>query len=85
MSNIQTSESEPSNVIQAVVQAPAGHEAPIGFFAIGLVINLVLIAAFLLMTHGMVDQLLGNAPTERQRRGLTYRLQHPDFAQISTD
>ena len=34
--------------MQAVVQAPAGHEAPIGFFAIGLVINLVLIAAYLI-------------------------------------
>ena len=48
MSNIQNSESEPDNVIQAVVQAPAGHEAPIGFFAIGLVINLVLIVAYLI-------------------------------------
>ncbi|RLC59400.1 MAG: hypothetical protein DRI30_00595 [Chloroflexi bacterium] len=44
MSNIQTSKSEPSNI----VQTPAGHEAPIGFFAIGLVINLALIAAYLI-------------------------------------
>ena len=29
-----------------VSTVPAGHEAPVGFFAIGLVVNLVLITAY---------------------------------------
>lgn len=44
VSNIQTSENE----VTSVVQTPAGHEAPIGFFAVGMVINLALITAYLI-------------------------------------
>jgi len=29
-----------------VAAVPAGHEAPVGFFAVGIVINVVLISAY---------------------------------------
>jgi hypothetical protein len=44
VSTVQGSENETTSVVQTT----AGHAAPIGFFAIGVVINLVLIAAYLI-------------------------------------
>ena len=41
MSNHQSNYSEQTQAV-----APAQHEAPIGFFAIGIVINLVLVIAY---------------------------------------
>jgi hypothetical protein len=47
MSNIQSSYSE-----QAVADpATPQHEAPIGFFAIGIVVNLVLITAYFIWAY----------------------------------
>ena len=47
MSIEQTNYSEQSDAIPVM----PGHEAPIGFFAIGIVINLVLITAYFIWAY----------------------------------
>lgn len=47
MSNNQSSYSEQAEVVPIMPQ----HEAPIGFFAIGIVVNLVLITAYFIWAY----------------------------------
>lgn len=47
MSNKQSSYSEQAEASPATLQ----HEAPIGFFAIGIVVNLVLITAYFIWAY----------------------------------